>query len=357
MNHRASSLVLIAVSAFACNRSSNESQATAASTAPVEEGFTGVDFLAFKPLPEVMESPKNRVNDAKVALGKMLYFDARLSKNHDVSCNSCHGLDTFGADRRMRSEGHRKQPGARNAPTVYNAAGQFLQFWDGRSEDVEQQALQQVLNPVEMALPNDAAAVSVLASIPGYVEAFAKAFPESPEAVTFENFGRAVGAFERTLVTPSKWDAYLKGDRTALSYEQKQGLRLFIDTGCVACHYGPYVGGTMFKKLGDKETWPGVTDRGRAVVTKNEADEFHFKVPSLRNVAETAPYFHDGTVATLVKAIRLMGKYQLGRVLDDHDAGLIAAWLTSLTGALPEGIGKTPELPPSGPNTPKPDPS
>src|SRR5690606_10495714 len=261
--------------------------------------------------------PDNPSTPEKVELGRQLYWDARLSKNHDVSCNSCHMLDKYGVDNKPVSEGHRKQTGTRNSPTVYNAANHFVQFWDGRAANLEEQAKGPVLNPVEHGLKDEAALLAVINSIPEYVEAFGKAFPEDNPAVTFDNFAKAVAAFERTLITPAPWDAFLKGDKNALTEDQKKGFLAFMDAGCQTCHSGEHLGATMFQRLGSVKPWPDPPegkepDLGRYDVTKQDSDKMMFKVPGLRSVAKTAPYYHDGSVEDLGAAVQLMAEHQLG---------------------------------------------
>lgn len=315
-------------------------------------------LAGFKPaLPKEFTSPENPITEEKITLGRMLYYDTRLSKNHDLSCNSCHLLDKFGVDSLKTSPGHKKQLGTRNSPTVYNAAGNFVQFWDGRSPTVEHQATQPVTNPVEMAMPDVDYPKKVLASIPKYVELFKAAFPDDKDPVSLDNAGKAMGAFERRLVTPAPWDKFLDGDKSALTDEQKKGFNAFLSNGCTACHMGTLVGGQMYQKVGVVKPWPNQADQGRFEVTKQEQDKMMFKAPSLRNVAETAPYFHDGSVASLKDAVKAMGEYQLGRQVTDQDADLIVAWLKSLTGQLPTDYIQKPELPASTPATPKPDPT
>ena len=296
------------------------------------------------------------IREEQIRLGRMLYYDARLSKNHDVSCNTCHLLDRFGVDHLPTSVGHRDQRGDRNAPTVYNAALHVAQFWDGRAADVEEQAKGPVLNPVEMALPSEEAAVNVLRSIPGYAPLFRAAFPNEEEPITYDNMARAIGAFERRLMTPAPFDAFLEGQSDALSAEALIGLETFLSAGCLTCHMGPLVGGSMFQKLGLVEDYP-TEDPGRFAVTNNEADRKVFKVPSLRNVTETAPYFHDGSIETLEEAIRLMGRYQLARTLSDDEIAAIVTFLRSLVGTIDPDYIRRPELQPSGPDTPAPDPT
>lgn len=308
----------------------------------------------FRPLPAVMDSPDNPVSDAKVKLGRMLYYEARLSAGHDISCNTCHSLDAYGAETDPVSVGHKNQKGTRNAPTVYNAAGHFVQFWDGRAPDVEEQAKGPVLNPIEMALTSDAAAVRVLASMPEYVALFRQAFPKDKQPISFNNMALAIAAFERGLVTPSRWDRFLAGDKSALNGAEKAGFNTFVASGCASCHNGAYVGGNSFQKLGLVEPWPDQSDPGREQVTKQSVDKLVFKVPSLRNVVKTGPYFHDGSVPTLEKAIRAMAVHQRGSQLSDADVKSIAAWLDTLTGEIPHDYIKHPVLPKSTAKTPKP---
>jgi cytochrome c peroxidase len=309
----------------------------------------------FKALPPVMDSAANPITEEKVVLGRMLYYDARLSKGQDVSCNSCHELSKYGVDNQPVSDGDKGQKGTRNAPTVYNAAGHFVQFWDGRAPTVEEQAKGPILNPVEMAMPDEKRALAVVNSMPEYVEAFQKAFPGEKHPVTFDNLAKAIGVFERKLITVSRWDKFLGGDQAALSDEEKAGLNKFLDAGCQNCHNGIYVGGSMFQKLGLARPWDNANDPGRFSVTKQEADRMVFKVPTLRNVEKTAPYFHDGSITTLEEAVRKMADHQLARTLSQEEAGSIATFLKALTGELPTEYIKEPPLPKSTAKTPKPD--
>ncbi len=309
----------------------------------------------FKPLPEVMESAANPVTDAKVELGRMLYFEHRLSRSHQFSCNSCHLLDRYGVDNEATSEGHRGLRGDRNSPTVYNAAGHFRQFWDGRVVDVEEQAKGPVMNPVEMAMPNEEQILATLNSMPEYVTAFQKAFPASNPAVSFDNLALAVGAFERKLVTPSRWDQFLKGQRKALTDAEKTGFAKFAEVGCATCHAGAYLGGMMYQKLGLVKPWPDRSDLGRFKETNEVKDQMFFKVPSLRNVEKTAPYYHDGKVKTLEEAVALMAEYELGRRLGAADEASIVTFLKALTGELPREYIQPPVLPKSTATTPRPD--
>ncbi|MCE9667603.1 cytochrome-c peroxidase [Myxococcus stipitatus] len=313
----------------------------------------------FRPLPPRKDAkPAPKDTPEQVTLGRMLFFESRLSKNHDVSCNSCHGLSTYGVDNKALSDGHRGQKGSRNSPTVYNAAGHIAQFWDGRADTLEAQASGPILNPVEMAMPDERRVVATLSSIPEYVARFRAAFPEDKRPVTLTNAARAIAAFERGLVTPSRFDRFLDGDAAALTAQEQRGLQLFAVTGCTTCHNGPAVGGLSFQKLGLLEDYPGLTDAGRFDATKNEDDRGKFRVPTLRNVRKTGPYLHDGSVTDLPTMVRLMAKHQLARTLTDAEVDDLVAFLDSLTGELPpaERIA-APPLPPSTPKTPKPDPS
>jgi cytochrome c peroxidase len=310
----------------------------------------------FGALPLNVPNPENLATEAKLDLGRMLYYDARLSKNHDISCNSCHLLDAYGVDGEPTSPGHRGPRGGRNSPTVYNAALHLAQFWDGREPDVEAQAKGPVLNPVEMAAPSADHVASVLNSIPGYVDAFNAAFPEQADAVSYDNMARAIGAFERNLMTPGRLDAFMEGDLAALDATERRGLETFLGVGCNSCHMGPAVGGTLYRKLGF--IYPYETaDLGREDVTGAALDRHVFKVPSLRNIAKTGPYFHDGSIVDLPEVVRLMGYHQLGQQLSDSQVSDIVAFLGALTGEIDLEYVAKPALPASGPNTPAPDPS
>lgn len=305
-------------------------------------------------LPEASPKTGEELNEAQIALGHMLFFDPRLSVSHNFSCASCHDLEKYGVDGEVTSTGHGGQKGDRNSPSVYNSALSFVQFWDGRASDVEEQAKGPVLNPVEMAMPDEQAVLTMLGSIPEYANHFAKAFPEENPAITFDNMAHAIGAFERVLITPAPFDAYLSGDNSAISDEAKQGLNLFIETGCPSCHEGPLLGASTYQKLGVLKAYE-TDDTGRHKITQLEEDLFTFKVPSLRNVTQTGPYLHNGTVETLPQMINIMVDYQLGRrPFSPEEMQAMIAFLETLTGTLPEKYVKAPALPESGPNTPKP---
>ncbi len=300
------------------------------------------------------QSDSNPVTDTKIELGRTLYFDPRLSRSQEISCNSCHDLASFGVDGEPTSPGHGGQRGDRNSPTVYNAAFHVAQFWDGRAADVEEQAKGPILNPVEMAMGSEEDVVAVLHSIPGYEPLFRAAFPDEQDPISYDNLALAIGAFERRLVTPGRFDAFLRGETGALRDAEVDGLVVFMDTGCITCHMGPTIGGDRFQKLGAVKSYPS-EDEGRFKVTGAESDRMVFKVPSLRNVAKTGPYFHNGSVSTLDAAIRTMADYQLGRTLTDEEVASIEVFLQSLTGNVNAAYVAAPELPESGPNTPSPD--
>lgn len=297
--------------------------------------FTKDDFrqatAIFQPLPVHAFDKENPLIPARVALGKELYNEKALSLDKDLSCASCHDVNKGGVDNRQFSTGRNGQLGGRNSPTSLNAALHFVQFWDGRAKDVEAQALGPILNPVEMAIPDEATAVARIKSIAAYAAKFAKAFPGEKEPLTYINIGRAIGAYERTLVTPGKFDKFLKGDQKVLTDTEKRGLKTFVSVGCVSCHSGATVGGQMFQKLGLVKPFP-TKDLGRFEVTKDEADRSFFKVPGLRNVALTAPYFHDGSVKELPEAVKLMAEHQLGRTLTQEQTHDIVAFLGALSG-------------------------
>lgn len=320
------------------------SKDAAARSATDSAALTPAALSVFAPLPAQLDAP-GKSTDAKVALGRQLFYETLLSDGHDVSCNSCHALNGWGADGRRVSLGHDGRAGTRNAPTVYNAAGHFAQFWDGRAIDVEAQAKGPILNPIEMGMPDSAAVLKHLRDSKAYVEAFRAAFPGDAQPVTYDNVGHAIGAFERRLVTPSRWDRFLAGDSAVLTPTERQGLQTFIAVGCVQCHNGAYVGGGLFQKAGLVAPWFSQADSGRYQVTKDAKDVFVFKVPSLRNIEKTGPYFHDGSVAGLEEAVRLMARHQLGKELTPTQVTSIVTWLATLSGEIPVDYIAYPQRP------------
>lgn len=312
----------------------------------------------FEPIPDVAVIDGGSPNPAAVALGTMLFFEPRLSESHSISCNTCHVIGMGGVDMLETSVGHRWMRGGRNSPTVLNAVFNTAQFWDGRAADLTEQAGGPLVNPVEMAT-TATHAIEMLKAIPGYAEPFAKAFPDEPDPISLGNVEAAIAAFEATLITPdAPFDLYLKGDAAALGEEEKAGLALFIETGCANCHNGVNVGGGMYAPFGVVEK-PGAEflppdDHGRFEVTKSVDDEYVYKVPTLRNIALTPPYFHTGRSWDLRQAVAVMATSQLGADLSAADIDAITAFLRSLTGKQPQVI--YPTLPPSVATTPTPQP-
>ena len=286
-------------------------------------------------------APSDPVQAARVELGRRLFFENRVSVDGNVSCSHCHLPEKQASDGLPKAIGVFGKENPRNAPSIFNAALNFKQHWRGDRESLEDQAEKSLLGPASFGNPDQATAMGKLKAIPAYPGAFAKAFPGEADPITSKNWGVAVGAFERTLLTPAIFDVFLSGDASALSAQEQAGLRKFIDLGCAGCHNGVGLGGNSFQKFGVAEDYWNETgaktpDKGRADVTKNDADLYVFKVASLRNVAKTAPYFHDGTVEDLTRAVRIMGKTQLGLTLSDKDAAEIVAFLRTLTGAVPK---------------------
>ncbi|WP_137701347.1 cytochrome-c peroxidase [Marimonas lutisalis] len=310
----------------------------------------------FEPLPSTIPAmTDNPVTPEKIDLGKALFFDPRMSASGVFSCNSCHNLATGGDDNMPTSIGHGWQKGPRNSPTVLNAVFNVAQFWDGRAEDLKAQAKGPVQAGVEMAnTPENV--VATLNSMPQYQEWFKASFPGEEDPVSFDNFAKAIEAFEATLTTPAPFDAWLNGDDNALNEDQLAGLQLFMDKGCASCHSGVNLGGNGYYPFGLVEK-PGADilpegDKGRFAVTETADDEYVFRAAPLRNIDQTAPYFHSGLVWDLKVAVQIMGESQLGEDLSDEEADKIVAFLGSLTGAVPEVT--YPVLPAETAGTPRP---
>jgi cytochrome c peroxidase len=311
----------------------------------------------FKPIPTTLPVIKgNPITPEKIELGKMLYFDPRLSSSQIISCNTCHDLAGGGVDAGPTSIGHGWQKGPRRAPTVFNAVFNVAQFWDGRAKDLAAQAKGPMQTTVEMdSIPTRVE--QTLASMPDYVNRFKKTFPGEASPVTFDNVSKAIEAFEATLTTPgARFDKFLEGDANALNAEEKKGLGLFMSKGCSGCHNGINVGGEAYFQFGLVQS-PGdtirpVNDKGRFAVTKSDSDEYVFRAGPLRNVALRAPYFHSGRVWSLKEAVGIMGKIQLGQNLTDEERNAIVAFLQTLTGDRPHIT--LPVLPPRTDATPLP---
>ncbi len=286
-------------------------------------------------------------------LGRKLWFDPRLSKSGFISCNSCHNLSMGGSDNLPTSIGHQWQEGPINSPTVLNSSLNFVQFWDGRAKDLKEQAAGPIANPKEMASDHDLV-VNVIASIPGYVEEFEKVYGDG--GVNIDRITDAIAVFEETLITPnSRFDQWLRGDDNAITAEEKEGYELFRNSGCVACHYGEGIGGSSFQKMGLLEEYKTENlAKGLADFTGKDSDAMFFKVPTLRNIVLTYPYFHDGQVNTLEEATKIMGRLQLGREFSDEEVQKIVAFYGTLTGEQPQMM--MPILPPSTKDTPLPKP-
>ncbi len=283
----------------------------------------------------------------KVALGKHLFFDTRLSGEGNISCNSCHNLNTFGVDNMRFSPGDAPGTvGGRNSPTVFHASLHKMQFWDGRAEDVEEQAGGPILNPLEHNIKDEQQLVNRLKEVEMYHELFSKAYGDD-DPITFSNLTNAIGAFERTLIPESRFDKYLEGDQEALSKQEKKGLNAFIASGCITCHSGPALGGQMLQKFGLfhdywKFTESEEVDLGLFDISARESEKYFFKVPGLRNVVKTAPYFHDGSVADLDTAVKIMGKLQRNVDLTDEEVEDIVAFFGILTSDIPDEVKKSP---------------
>lgn len=286
----------------------------------------------FTQLPKTMPGSENDTPE-RIKLGEKLYFETKLSKTNTQSCNTCHSIDEgkAGVDNLPTSPGAKTGTiGTRNSPTVLNAGFQFAQFWDGRAEDLKEQALGPILNPLEMGMDNPKEVEDKLAAIPEYKEMFAKAFPDNPK-ISWDNLGEAVAAFERTLITSDRFDNFLAGNPKALSDEEAQGLDIFINKGCTTCHTGPLLGGNMYQKMGLYKPYSDTKDLGRYDITKNDADKFMFKVPTLRNIALTAPYFHDGASPTLEDAVKQMSEMQLTTPLTQEEITKVVTFFGSLS--------------------------
>ena len=313
-----------------------------------------------KALPAKVAVPAdNPMTPAKIELGKMLFFDPRLSMDGTISCNSCHNVMSHGGDGRPVGAGIHGQRGGRGSPTVWNSAFMTVQFWDGRAASLEEQAKGPVTNSVEMGMTSHDLVITRVRLIPGYIEAFKKAFPKDKDAVTTNNLVKAIASYERTLITPnSQFDKYIKGNKKILTAQQIKGMKLVDEIGCTACHSGDNFAGEGFKMgEGNYQPFPQVpgskydkmydlkADLGRYEVTKNPEDKNFWRVPTWRNVALTAPYFHNGKVKTLDEAVRVMGKTQLDMDLTEEQVSDIVAFLNSLTGEFPTQT--MPKLPPT----------
>lgn len=324
---------------FSCGGEENKDNQPQEGTQDKSELLTKAQTM-FAVLPTSIDNPNNPITPEKVALGKKLYYDTRLSKEGKNSCNSCHNMETYGVDNLPFSPGDKGEFGGRNSPTVLNAAFHFVQFWDGRAKDVEEQAAGPIVNPVEMAMPSPEFLEKRLNGIAEYKSEFKTVFPDSKK-ITISDVAKAIGAFERTLITPSRFDEYLAGKAEVLNDQEKEGLKKFMDNGCITCHAGAQLGGNMYQKFGvHKPYWEATgskkKDEGKFEVTAVESDKYFFKVPGLRNIEKTWPYFHDGSVEKLEEAVAIMADVQLNKQLNEGDVNDIVAFLKTLTGEVPK---------------------
>ncbi len=368
---RSSLLAASALTAFlgsACDGKRKENPAPAGETAPSTmppppgraaaptssaiPAFDAAQLNLFAPIPEGVEKP---AIDELTKLGQMLFFDKRLSRAQDVACASCHDLGKAGQDGEITAVGTNEQKSRRNTKSVLNAGGAFAQGWDARATTIEDFVVPHVVDPAIMGMPDEKRLLETIGSIPGYAAAFKKAFADESPAVSGETIARALGAYTKKLFARSRWDAYLSGDKSALSDAELAGFAMFVEAGCTSCHQGKYIGATQPQKLGIARPWPGPAgeDPGRFTVTKQEADRGMWQVPTLRNVTRTAPYLHDGSVASLEEMTRLMARHQTGRELGGPQVNAIVTWLGTLSGDPPKVLVTKPALPPSGPKTPK----
>ncbi len=331
-------LLLPAFIFFGCttNQEKKEDKEKTTQVSQADKDLLTKAQMFFKVLPTEAPNPENTLTDAKIKLGKILYYDNRLSKDETQSCNTCHNIAAYGVDNLATSPGDNGIPGTRNSPTVFNAALKGAQFWDGRNKDVEEQAGGPILNPAEMAIPNEQFLIDRLKKVEMYQNLFAETYSGEKDPFTYKNIRHAIAAFERTLLTPSKFDKYLVNNVDALNEQEKKGLKTFIDQGCIACHTGSLLGGTMLQKFalfGDYWELTGSSniDYGKFEETKIESDKFMFYVPMLRNVEKTAPYFHDGSVTDLRMAIKIMGKTELNKDLTAEQVENIFVFMKTLT--------------------------
>ena len=286
----------------------------------------------FGPLPDAMPGSESDTPE-RIALGKKLFFEKRLSINDTQSCATCHRLENgfAGVDNLPTSPGARGEQGVRNSPTVLNSGWQDSQFWDGRAEDLVEQARGPIINPIEMGMPDEQTVEKKIRGIVEYRKEFAHAFPGDEPAISYQNIAEAIAAFERTLITPGRFDDFMRGDADALTEDEKRGLQIFLKVDCKSCHDGILIGGETYEPLGKEHPYENQDDQGMYMLTGDENDRMFFKVAPLRNVALTAPYFHDGKIKTLEEAVRKMGKLQLDEDLTDQQVSDITGFLKTLT--------------------------
>ncbi|MBZ0243510.1 MAG: cytochrome-c peroxidase [Bacteroidales bacterium] len=332
-------VALLFIGLTACNNQPKQKEASQEQTNLSEADRLLIETANryFEQLPEAGDP-----NTAEAILGKKLYYDEQLSANGEMSCNTCHPIDNYGVDNLPTSPGHDGTLGTRNSPTTFNAWFHSSQFWDGRSPDLADQAKGPILNPIEMGMQSAEDVIATLKADAIYRQMFAEAYPADESPINFDRFADAVAAFEATLATPAPFDDFLAGDSKALTENQKEGMSLFIESGCTACHIGPGLGGTMMQRFGLVHgpyydyTNSTLKDKGVAEVSGKDSDKYVFKTPSLRNIEKTAPYFHDGSIESLQEATKIMAYTQLGRELTDDEIEKMISFFESLTGEIPE---------------------
>ena len=322
-------LTLVTLGVMVFNQCGGKTDTPSAADLSYQQSVHDKASPLFAATPDIMPGSENDT-PARIALGRKLYLETALSNTGEMSCNTCHALETAGVDNKRTSEGTNGIPGPRNSPTVFNAGFHFVQFWDGRAADLNEQAGGPLLNPAEMAVPDSASAVKVIQALPEYAALFEAAFGK--DALNFENITEALAAFERTLITHDRFDDFLKGDLQALNRTELAGLELFMGKACITCHTREMLGANMYQKNGLMKPYRNLEDTGRFQVTGMEQDKYMFKVPSLRNIALTGPYFHDGGVASLEETIITMGDMQLMQQISNEEAAKIAAFLKALNG-------------------------
>ncbi len=341
-------LILLAVSAFVSCQQKNEKSAFQATDTKEDSALLIKAREYFKVLPAQAVMITDPVKQSREKLGYLLFYDPRLSKSGTTSCNSCHNLSSFGVDNLSAASSPEGNPAGRNAPTVFNAALHNMYFWDGRALTMEEQPGKMVLNPDELSVPHLGFIVNRLRSDSIYPSLFAASFPDDKIPVSFTNVKRSIAAFERTLLTPSRFDVFMSGNLSALKPEEKQGLALFMEAGCANCHNGVGVGGNSAQRFGiftdyRTLTHSRVDDEGKMKVTGDSKDKDVFKVPGLRNVGMTYPYFHDGSIASLDSSVKIMGKVELNKSFTETEVKNIVSFLKTLTGDIREEAKKMPE--------------
>lgn len=338
---------MLCVIAFGCQQ--RMERGFAADTPTAEDSALWVRAQGFfKQLPAVAESESNKITDAKVRLGQVLFYDPRISKSGKSSCNSCHNLSSWGVDNVPASADSLDNPTRRNAPTVLNAALHNMQFWDGRALTIEEQAGKPILNQEELAVPHLGFLVNRLRNDSMYRMLFNAAFPGEMIPISYTNLQKAIGAFERTLLTPSRFDGYMAGDLKSLTAEERKGLAMFMDVGCASCHNGVGVGGSTMQRFGIFTDFRTLTrsridDEGRLSITGDHSEKDKFKVPGLRNVDKTYPYFHDGSIVSLDSSVKIMAKTELNRDLRAEEVRAIISFLQTMTGDIRADAKKAPE--------------